>query len=80
MLVLWFISGIQKIVLKGHSDSVNSGMFRPFTHDFYSASGDRTVSAWDTKNGICMSTFFGHSSSINDVAVSWQVNFLSNCE
>lgn len=33
-----------------------------------SGSGDKTVSIWDIRSGLCVQTFYGHANAVNHVA------------
>ncbi len=41
-------------------DSVNAVSFQPYTHNLVTGSGDKTVSLWDIRTGLCTQTFYGH--------------------
>ena len=43
---------------------------QPFSSNVCSASGDKTVSVWDARSGLCVQTLYGHANSVNHLAVS----------
>ena len=52
----------------------------PFSSNICSASGDKTVSVWDARSGLCVQTFYGHSNSCNDVCVSNRGDTIASCD
>lgn len=50
------------MVLEGHGAAVNA--IQVLDGQIISASGDRTVKAWDVRTGACLRTFPGHSKGI----------------
>ena len=51
-------------------DSVNAVAWQPYSTNVCSASGDKTVSVWDARTGLCVQTLYGHSNSVNNLVVS----------
>ena len=49
---------------------MNAVAWQPFTSNVCSASGDKTVSVWDARTGLCVQTLYGHSNSVNNLVVS----------
>ena len=46
-------------------DSVNSVVFQPFSNHMCTCSGDKTISMWDCRTGLCIQTFYGHTNACN---------------
>lgn len=61
-------------------DSVNDVTFKPFSNIFASASADKTVSLWDIRSGLCVSTLYGHLNSVNKVRFTQKGDFLASCD
>ena len=65
---------------RGHTDSVNSINFQPFTNFFVSASADKTISVWDMKTGLTIQTFYGHLNFVNDANFSISGHLIASCD
>lgn len=59
---------------------MNSVKFSKYKNHFYSASTDKTVSMWDIKSGLLINTFYGHTSSINNLDISETENEVITCD
>jgi WD40 repeat protein len=55
-------------------------VWQPFSAVAATASGDKTVSMWDTRTGLCVQTFYGHGNAVNDVAFSMRGDALASCD
>ena len=82
---LWDVGGSSSTgrvitTLRGHLDSVNAVAFQPVSAAVATASGDKTVSLWDTRTGMCVQTFFGHANSVSDVVFALQGDVLASCD
>jgi WD40 repeat protein len=53
---------------------VNALSLVPYSNQFVTGSGDKTVSLWDARTGICELTLYGHQTALNDVVVSMAVS------
>lgn len=43
-------------------------------------SGDKTVSLWDARSGLCVQTFYGHANAVNHVAVTLSGDTAASCD
>eukprot|EP01033_Poteriospumella_lacustris_P004989 gene4990-3566_t len=50
--------------------AVNAASWQPFSANVCTASGDKTVSVWDGRTGLCVQTLYGHANSCNHLAVT----------
>eukprot|EP00752_Nemacystus_decipiens_P010662 g9494.t1 len=64
----------------GHVDSVNAVAWQPFTNNLCTGSGDKTVSLWDARSGLCMQTFYGHTNAVNHVCCSLKGDMVASCD
>jgi len=55
---------------RGHVDSVNAVNWQPFTNNLCTASGDKTLSLWDARSGLCEQTFYGHLNAVNHLVIA----------
>ena len=60
--------------LRGHTDSVNSIEFLPFSNTLCTCSADKTISLWDARTGLCAQTLYEHQHAINHVSFNLQVS------
>jgi len=44
-----------------------------FMHESSTGCGDKTVSLWDLRSGLCVQTFYGHHNSVTSVDCSLKV-------
>lgn len=52
---LWDVASQRcRQTFRGHVDSVNAIAWQPFTNNLCTGSGDKTVSLWDARSGLCM--------------------------
>ena len=52
---LWDVASQRcRQTFRGHVDSVNAIAWQPFTNNICTGSGDKTVSLWDARSGLCM--------------------------
>jgi WD40 repeat protein len=58
------------VILKGHTDNVQSAVFSPDGKHIASGSRDKTIKVWDATSGQEVLTLKGHTSSVNSVAFS----------
>ena len=56
-------SGINRLILRGHSDWIYSMAFSPNSNVLVSTSDDKTIRLWDTESGIPLRTLSGHACS-----------------
>ncbi|XP_004626767.1 sperm-associated antigen 16 protein [Octodon degus] len=66
--------------LYGHTDSVNSIKFFPFSNTLLTGSADRTLSLWDARTGRCEQSLYGHMHSINDAIFSPTGHMIASCD
>lgn len=78
--LLTFHSSNFPILLPPFNYSVNAATWVPFSSNICSASGDKTVSVWDARSGLCVQTLYGHSNSVNDVCVSNKGDTIASCD
>lgn len=57
------------MTLRGHKRGVWDIAFSPIEKVLASVSGDGTVKLWNLNDGMCMSTFEGHTGSV--LRVGW---------
>lgn len=55
---------------RGHVDSVNAVAWQPATNNVCTGSGDKTVSLWDARSGLCVQTFYGHLNAVSTLALT----------
>ena len=72
---LWdTVTGLQKLSLTGHTDSVNSLAFSPDGVTLTSGSedvfGDHTIRLWDAATGVHKRTLTGHTDAVRSIAFS----------
>ena len=44
--------------------------WQPFTNNVCTGSGDKTVSLWDARSGLCVQTFYGHLNACSHVVIN----------
>merc|ERR1719271_1996366 len=66
--------------LCGHVDSVNYVTFQPCSNNVLTASGDKTVSMWDLRSGLCVQTFYGHANACNQAQFNIRGDTISSCD
>merc|ERR1712039_1094326 len=65
---------------RGHVDSVNYVTFQPYSNVVLTASGDKTVSMWDLRSGLCVQTFYGHANACNQAVFNMKGDTISSCD
>merc|ERR550514_2441915 len=65
---------------RGHVDSVNYVTFQPFSNNILTASGDKTVSLWDLRSGLCVQTFYGHANAVNSAIFNLKGDSIVSCD
>ena len=58
------------MVLRGHSQEVNSVVFGPGGHRIATASQDQTIKLWDAVTGEEVFTLRGHTGGVLGIAIS----------
>lgn len=71
-------SGKRRLVLEGHTGTVNSVAFSPQEKYLASGSADGTVRIWDTETGMCSQVLDMHSGVIGCVAYSPYGRYLAS--
>lgn len=66
--------------MRGHVDSVNAIAWVPYSSSLCSASGDKTVSLWDARTGLCVQTMYGHTNAVNSVCVTRSGQSIVSCD
>lgn len=61
-------TGVCLVVLRGHTDVVNTAMFSPDGTRVLTASGDRTARIWSVPTGAQLIALRGHQSWVTDGA------------
>ena len=61
-------TGLYKVTLEGHSETINSVAFSPDGQTLASGSSDRTIRLWSATTGFHKQTLTGHTSSIYDIS------------
>merc|ERR1712118_587041 len=61
-------------------DSVNYVTFQPFSNTILTASGDKTVSLWDLRSGLCVQTFYGHANACNGAVFNTRGDQIASCD
>jgi WD40 repeat protein len=46
--------------------------FQPYSNNICTSSGDKTVSLWDARSGLCIQTFYGHDNAVMNAAFCLQ--------
>ncbi|XP_054334466.1 sperm-associated antigen 16 protein isoform X3 [Pongo pygmaeus] len=69
-----------RCTLYGHTDSVNSIEFFPFSNTLLTSSADKTLSIWDARTGICEQSLYGHIHSINDAIFDPRGHMIASCD
>lgn len=69
-----------RYTLRGHTGSVNSVQFLPFSNTLLTSAADKTLSLWDARTGLCAQTFFGHHSSCNHAAFNSTGDLIASCD
>ncbi len=46
----------------------------------YTGSGDKTISIWDSRSGLCSQTLQGHDSPVNHITCTLQGNNFASCD
>ena len=44
------------------------------------ASGDKTVSLWDMRSGLCVQTFYGHANACNKAVFTSRGDVIASCD
>jgi len=70
IIILDGITGSQKAVLSGHTDSVRSVSFSSDGELLASGGDDQTVKLWDVQTGGVVKTFCGHTKHVLCVSIS----------
>merc|ERR1719410_1440159 len=65
---------------RGHLDSVNYVAFQPYSNNLVTASGDKTVSLWDLRSGLCVQTFYGHANACNQASFNMKGDTIASCD
>jgi len=77
---LWDVAtGKCRQTLRGHVDSVNSVSFQPYSTNMCTASGDKTVSLWDIRSGLCI-WVYGHDNAVLSATFSCQGDTIASCD
>jgi WD40 repeat protein len=58
---------INKIRLKGHSDTVHAVCYMKNSNRIITGSRDKTIKIWNIENGDCLTTLMGHSNMISSL-------------
>ncbi|KFO18303.1 Sperm-associated antigen 16 protein [Fukomys damarensis] len=66
--------------LYGHTDSVNSIEFFPFSNTLLTGSADKTLSIWDARTGTCEQSLYGHMHAIHDAIFSPTGHMIASCD
>ena len=78
---LWDVNSQRcRQTFRGHVDSVNSIVFRPFSNVVCTASGDKTISLWDVRSGLCVQTFYGHLNAANSAQFNMRGDTVASCD
>ena len=51
-------------------------MYADVTHN----AGDKTVSLWDARTGLCVQTFYGHANAVNHACASRDGATVASCD
>jgi len=70
IVILNAITGIQMVILSGHTGTVRSLVFSPDGTLLVSGSKDTTIKLWDMQTGGVIKTFYGHTDKVISVSIS----------
>jgi len=70
IIILDRITGSQKAVLSGHTNSMRSATFSSDGTSLVSGGGDRAVKLWDVQTGGVAKSFHGHTKDVFSVSIS----------
>ncbi|KAI4544409.1 hypothetical protein MG293_004675 [Ovis ammon polii] len=69
-----------RYTLYGHTDSVNSIEFFPYSNTLLTGSADKSLSIWDARTGKCEQSLYGHMHSINDATFTPRGHMIASCD
>lgn len=71
---------LNTLLFRGHEDSVNEIAWMSRTHSLCTASSDKSISIWDSRNGRRQATFYGHQNSCNHCCLDSKGYLLASCD
>lgn len=78
---VWDLNSLRsRYTLRGHTDSVNSIEFVPYSNTLLTSSADKTMSLWDARTGLCAQTFYGHMYSVNAATFNSKGDTVASCD
>ena len=78
IIIIDKITGSQKAVLSGHTNSVTSVTFSSDGTFLVSGGWDNTVKLWDVQTGGVVKTFHGHTTSVLSVSISGDCTMIAS--